>query len=147
MSLLLTLFEWEDEQRKKKMKINHIAIWCIDLEEMKKFYVDLFKAKCNERYEDESVGFASYFLTLSDGFRIELMTMDSVVIPETDKYAQFIGWAHLAVSLGSEKRVDELTEKLVSEGHELLDGPYYTGDGYYESVILDPEGNRLELTV
>jgi lactoylglutathione lyase len=28
-----------------------------------------------------------------------------------------------------------------------VDGPRRTGDGYYESVVLDPEGNRLELTV
>lgn len=129
------------------MKINHIAIWCLDLEVMRHFYENLFKAECNEKYEDKNVGFASYFLTLPDGFRIELMTMDSVLESGADVYTQFIGWAHLAVSLGSEKNVDELTEKLVSEGYALLEGPYHTGDGYYESVILDPEGNRLELTV
>jgi lactoylglutathione lyase len=28
----------------------------------------------------------------------------------------------------------------------LLGEPRRTGDGYYESVILDPEGNRIEIT-
>jgi hypothetical protein len=27
----------------------------------------------------------------------------------------------------------------------VLDGPRRTGDGYYESVVLDHEGNRVEI--
>lgn len=27
------------------------------------------------------------------------------------------------------------------------DGPRRTGDGFYESAVLDPEGNRIEITV
>jgi lactoylglutathione lyase len=43
--------------------------------------------------------------------------------------------------------VDALTERLVNDGHRVLDGPRRTGDGYYESVAQDPEGNRVEITV
>jgi lactoylglutathione lyase len=57
-----------------------------------------------------------------------------------------MGLTHLAISLGSETAVDELTKKLRSEGVTVLDGPRRTGDGYYESVVLDPEGNRIEIT-
>jgi predicted enzyme related to lactoylglutathione lyase len=32
-------------------------------------------------------------------------------------------------------------------GHEIIGDPRRTGDGYYESVVLDPEGNRIEITV
>ncbi|MBN8494960.1 MAG: VOC family protein, partial [Burkholderiales bacterium] len=53
---------------------------------------------------------------------------------------------HLAIALGSEAAVDALTAQLRAAGHPVLDGPRRTGDGYYESVVLDPEGNRLELT-
>jgi lactoylglutathione lyase len=28
-----------------------------------------------------------------------------------------------------------------------VDAPRTTGDGYYEAVVLDPDGNRVELTV
>jgi lactoylglutathione lyase len=58
-----------------------------------------------------------------------------------------LGYAHLAMALGSEAMVDKLTERLVSDGYQRLDGPRRTGDGYYESVVLDPEGNRIEITV
>lgn len=58
-----------------------------------------------------------------------------------------VGWAHIAISLGSEEAVNQLTERLQKDGYLLVNGPRLTGDGYYESVIEDPEGNLLELTV
>ena len=58
-----------------------------------------------------------------------------------------MGLTHLAFSLGTEGRVDELTGSLRAAGFAVADGPRRTGDGYYESVVLDPDGNRIELTV
>jgi len=60
--------------------------------------------------------------------------------------AQRMGLTHLAVSVGSESGVDELTHRLRRDGYEALDGPRRTGDGYYERVVLDPDGNRIEIT-
>jgi lactoylglutathione lyase len=56
-----------------------------------------------------------------------------------------MGLAHFALSVGSERRVDELTQRLAHDGYPVLDGPRRTGDGYYESVVLDPDGNRVEI--
>jgi len=55
--------------------------------------------------------------------------------------------AHLAISVGSKEKVDELTEKLRADGYTVAGNPRLTGDGYYESVVFDPEGNRIEITV
>ena len=60
---------------------------------------------------------------------------------------QMIGWSHIALSVGSKKEVDSLTERLRADGYTIASEPRTTGDGYYESVILDPDGNRIELTV
>jgi lactoylglutathione lyase len=57
-----------------------------------------------------------------------------------------MGLTHLALAVGSESEVDRLTSRLRVDGQPVLEGPRRTGDGYYESVVLDPEGNRLELT-
>ncbi len=57
-----------------------------------------------------------------------------------------MGLTHLAISVGSEQMVDRLTQRLREDGFPILDGPRLTGDGYYESVVLDPDGNRIEIT-
>ena len=92
-------------------------------------------------------GFESYFLAFSSGPRLEIMTMDSVCVSSGEPGASFLGLAHLAISVGTSERVDRVTARLEDDGYAVLDGPRTTGDGFYESVVLDPEGNRIELTV
>lgn len=129
------------------MRIEHVAIWCRELEILRAFYETHFGARSNEKYVNEATGFESYFLSFDSGARLELMRLPSISQTASDPHRQFTGLVHLAISVGSEDRVDELTEELRNAGHDLLDGPRRTGDGYYESVILDPESNRVEITV
>ena len=129
------------------MKIEHIAIWTKQLEVLKEFYIKYFDAKANEKYHNPNKKFSSYFLSFDSGCRLELMEMEGVPESKDDLYEQFTGLIHFAISLGSEQAVDELTARLVADGYERVDGPRHTGDGYYESCVFDPDGNRLELTV
>jgi lactoylglutathione lyase len=124
-----------------------MAIWCQDLEGLRQFYETYFDARSNPKYANEGKGFESYFLSFDSGARIELMRMPSIRETADDPYAQALGLAHLAFSVGSEERVDALTAALARGGYEVLDGPRRTGDGYYESAVLDPEKNRIEITV
>ena len=124
--------------------IEHVAIWTGDLERLRGFYERYFGGVAGERYENPATGFRSYFLDL-DGARLELMQMPAVAERAVGEQ-QRLGWAHIAFALGSERAVDELTDLLRSDGYAVLDGPRRTGDGYYESVVADPDGNRLELT-
>jgi lactoylglutathione lyase len=142
------LTTWRDHVRvEDRVKIEHMAIWCQDLEGLRQFYETYFDAKSNHKYANETKGFESYFLSFDLGARIELMRMGSIPETANDPYAQATGLAHLAFSVGSEERVDALTASLASAGYEVLDRPRRTGDGYYESVVLDPEKNRIEITV
>lgn len=127
-------------------RIEHVALWVADLDRMCAFYAEHFDARIGPRYENPAKGFASRFLSFDSGGRLELMTTRSPCLPNDAGIAR-MGFTHLALSLGSEARVDELTDRLRAAGRPVLDGPRRTGDGYYESVVLDPEGNRLELTV
>lgn len=129
------------------MNINHIAIWVKDLERIRIFYETYFDAKSNNIYINEEKKFSSYFLTFDGTTRLELMQRP--LIPESlnNPYEQHIGLIHLAISVGSEDRVISLTNRLAGDGYEVLDGPRYTGDGYFESTVLDPEKNRIEITV
>lgn len=128
------------------MRIEHIAFWTPDLERCRQFYVEYFGATAGARYRNPTKGFESVFLTFDSGARLEIMTTTSFAPVALEPGAQRMGLAHLALSVGSEQQVDALTRRLRLDGYPVLDGPRRTGDGYYESVVLDPDGNRIEIT-
>lgn len=129
------------------MKIEHLAIWVKDLEKMKIFYENYFNGKAGEKYHNPKKNFHSYFLSFDEGCRLEIMNIPDIPTNKNDVLAQYTGIIHFAVSVGSKDKVDSLTEKLRNDGYEVIGEPRYTGDGYYESVILDPEKNRVEITI
>ncbi|MCL1813677.1 MAG: VOC family protein [Treponema sp.] len=126
-----------------KISIEHVAIYTLDLERLKYFYQKYFNAKSNEKYQNKS-GFSSYFLTFSSGARIEIMSHTELVNREVIDKANGIN--HLAFSVGSREEVIAITEKIVNDGYTLLSPPRKTGDGYFESCVSDPDGNRVEIT-
>jgi len=128
------------------MKIEHLAIWVKDLEKMRMFYEIYFGAKSGNKYHNPSKNFSSYFLNFEDGARLELMYRPDI-LETLQKLEEQIGMAHFAISVGSKEKVKELTENLRESRFEIIGEPRTTGDGYYESVILDPERNRIEITV
>ena len=127
-------------------RIEHIALWVENLDELSAFYASAFGAQVGTRYVNAAKGFQSCFLTFESGARVELMATTRLSPARHAPGTERMGLTHLAISLGSESAVDELTKKLRSAGVTVLDGPRRTGDGYYESVVLDPEGNRIEIT-
>jgi len=128
------------------MNIEHIAIWVEDIELMKSFYETYFKAQASERYHNPDKNFTSYFLGFDTGTRLELMHSPHIK-PYKKELKAHLGLAHFAVSVGSKQKVHQLTKQLKIGGYPIIGEPRTTGDGYYESVILDPEGNRIEITV
>jgi lactoylglutathione lyase len=126
--------------------IEHIALWVEDLEAMAAFYSKYFNASVGPKYENDSTDFSSRFLYFSTGARIELMNVPTQAADSTERQPASRGFAHLAVSVGSDQHVEELTEELRRDGQTVIGDPRRTGDGYYESVVLDPEGNRIEIT-
>lgn len=126
--------------------ISHIALNVRDLASAKKFYGNYFGAKANlPHYQNLKTGLETCFLTFSDGSRLELMTWPELAAKPLGIMVQ--GLVHIAFSLGSKESVDALTAKLKDNGVLVLSGPRTTGDGYYESLIQDPEGNLIEITV
>lgn len=127
------------------MKIEHIAIWTSDLEKMKGFYLHFFELESNEKYYNPKKEFSSYFLSFEEGARIELMHRPDISEFMDNMDAQ-LGLTHFAISVGSKEKVDALTETIRKNGFKVIGEPRTTGDGYYESVIADPEGNLIEIT-
>ena len=126
------------------MKIEHAAMYVRDLEAARAFFMRYFAAEAGARYQNPKTGFQSYFLTFDDGARLEIMNRPELT--GADQPAERAGYAHIAFSLGSREAVDRLTAQLQADGYAVVSAPRVTGDGYYESCILDAEGNRIELT-
>ncbi|MBQ9007721.1 MAG: VOC family protein [Clostridia bacterium] len=127
------------------MKIEHVALYVCDLERARDFFVTFFGGTSNSGYHNRKTGFRSYFICFDDGCRLEIMNKPEVNPPE--KTVLHTGYAHIAFSVGSREKVDSLTERLKNAGYKITSGPRTTGDGYYESCIVDIEGNQIEITV
>ena len=125
------------------MKIAHMALWTQDLEQQAHFWVSFFDGKINEKYFSRTnPGFESYFVKIGEEIAIELMTKPGLIGQQSDNNR--CGWVHLAISVGGNENVDAMAKRAKEQGI-LVSGPRTTGDGYYEAVIHDPDGNLIEI--
>lgn len=125
------------------MKIAHIALWTTQLELQARFWSEFFGGKVNEKYcSINNPGFASYFVKIGEEIAIELMTKPGLNLVCSDN--QTTGWVHIAIAVGNAEQVDALAKKAQEQGI-LVSSPRTTGDGYYEAVIKDPDGNLIEI--
>jgi len=125
------------------MKIDHMAVYVRDLEKTKAFYAKYFGAKPNDPYHNPKTGLQTYFLTFACGGRLEIMSKPNLPGAGTD--GEHLGYIHLAFSVGDRESVDRLAVLLRDDGYTVCSEPRTTGDGYYESCVLDPDGNRIEI--
>lgn len=126
------------------MKIEHVALYVNDLEAARDFFVKYLGGVSNDGYHNAE-DFRSYFISFDDGARLEIM--NKPVLKDQEKVIERTGYSHIAFSVGSKERVDELTKRLRQDGYEVVSGPRTTGDGYYESCIYAIEDNLVEITV
>ena len=134
------------------MKIEHIAIWVKDIDKVCEFYRKYFGGVVHPLYHNPTKQFTSRFITFEDGARLEIMHRPDIDVKRNVGtvemfHVEHLGFTHLSFSVGSKEEVDHLTQQMSSEGVPVVGQPRTTGDGYYESVVLDPEGNRIEITI
>ncbi len=124
------------------LRLEHVALWVADLDGMRRFYVDALGGASGPLYENPRTGFRSHFVTFG-ACRLELMCQPGRAGTPPEPGA--LGYAHVALSAGSRAAVDERLLALRGRGVRVVSEPRVTGDGYYEAVFEDPEGNQVEL--
>ena len=135
------------------MKIEHIAIWVKDIDKVCEFYRKYFGGVVQSLYHNPTKQFTSRFVTFESGARLEIMHRPDITVGTLNRdymfhvEQEYLGYAHLSFSVGSKEEVDRLTQQMSNDGIQVVGQPRTTGDGYYESVVLDPEGNRVEITI
>ena len=127
------------------MKIEHIAMYVNDIEQVRDFFVKYLGGKSNDGYHNPKTDFRSYFISFDTGARLEIMNKPDLV--DEEKFLNRTGFIHIAFSVGSKERVNQLTQLLQDDGYSIVSGPRTTGDGYYESCVVVVEGNQIEITV
>jgi len=125
------------------MKINHTAVYVQDLKKTKRYYEKYFDAESNSLYHNKKTGLKTYFLTFECGGRLEIMYRPE--LSGTGTGGEHLGFTHLAFSAGDKETVDSMTNRLRNDGYTVFSEPRTTGDGYYESCVSDPDGNRIEI--
>jgi len=125
------------------MKLDHLALYVEDLEKMKDFYVRYFDAKPNQKYHNPHTGLQTYFLSFDNGACLEIMQRPDMSPRSSEEHP--LSYVHIAFNLGSSELVNQVTKTLEEDGVPLLKGPRMTCDGYYKSVLTDPEVNLIEL--
>lgn len=126
------------------MVIAHTAIYTQDPERLADFYCRWFGGRAGREYENPARGVSSRFIDFGPGARLELM--NSRNLEETVRREFTAGYAHLAFSTESAGEVERLTARLREAGYTVVRGPRTTGGGFFESCVLDPDGNRVEIS-
>src|ERR1700681_2496585 len=101
------------------IRIEHVALWTSDLDRIAEFYGTYFGATAGARYTNPAKGFESLFLKFGDGARLEVMKTSLLEPVRQAPGAQRMGFTHLAISVGSNQAVDELTNRLRHDGYAV----------------------------
>jgi lactoylglutathione lyase len=128
------------------MRIEHVALWTNNLEQARDFYVQWFGGASGEKYVNQQTHFQSFFITFEGGARLEILSKPDLPASPTQADPRS-GYAHISFSVGSREAVDALTERMRQHHIRVVGEPRLTGDGYYESCVLDPDNNRIEITI
>lgn len=127
------------------MKLGHLAVWTNDLERLKAFYETYFGAVANEKYMNQQRKFSSYFLSFQGETTLELMHIPEIQLRPSTRDSTGVGLAHFAFDVDSSEVVDQMANRLQTDGYELEKAPRMTGDGFYECAVFDPDGNIVEI--
>jgi catechol 2,3-dioxygenase-like lactoylglutathione lyase family enzyme len=109
---------------------------------MRSFYVTYFGGESSEKYVNPGKGFESYFIRFGHSAALEIMSRTDITSPATKECT---GFCHVAFNAGTVEAVHGLTRRLREDGFRVFSEPRTTGDGFFESVIGDPDGNRVEI--
>ena len=126
-------------------QLDHVALVTKDVEGLRDFYQQL-RGVASALCTDADTGLHTCVLDFC-GVRLELLERPGDG-ERHDGDGRPSGLLHLGFALGSADAVDELSGAIAAAGYRVLEPPHRVGQlGPYQSVVLDPDGNQVKLTV
>ena len=122
------------------MKLHHIGFWTKDIEKQIAFYQKYFDGQVLFRHQ--SGDFCSAFVRICGSVNLELMTRSALNerVPE-----ERVGYSHFSIEVDSKEEVDRLTDLFIADNVTLEKNKEQYDDGFYESAVIDPDGNLVEI--
>ncbi len=125
------------------MVIHHVSLCTTNMERMVNFYKKYFGALEYSTYHNPKTGLRTSFMQFDKGALLEISTRPGYSHRAAD---HSIGYTHLSLDAGDEDGVNFVTGRLRADGYTVVGDPRLDGAGYYESTVLDPDGNWIEIT-
>ncbi len=124
------------------MRIDHIALFTGQPENMLAFYKTYFNAVEHSTHFSERTGWRIWVLEFDKGSHLEIISTPGYVQRPPERTS---GYGHIALNAGGHEEIDFLTERLADDGYSIVSTPHITSEGHYESCVMDPDGNWIEL--
>ncbi|EGD60756.1 hypothetical protein Y88_1837 [Novosphingobium nitrogenifigens DSM 19370] len=123
--------------------LSYVNVFAADIEGLSGFYRRVFDfAEIPEIRSPIFIGLATGQSNI--GFN----ALDAYGLLQLDAYAPASGVKFLLnIDVADRAAVEERTAAAVGEGATLVKPPYETYYGWYQSVLLDPEGNVFRINV
>ena len=125
------------------MRIATISMNVTDLNKVKDFYAKYFGAKVDDKYENFRTGYTYCFLSFDNGARLLLVSGSNIV--DRKREDNVAGFSRISIAVDGADKVQELATQIARDGFQIVSGFRMNGYGEYESRVLDPEGNEVEI--
>lgn len=122
------------------MKMHHIAFWTKNVELLVEFYKTHFDGEV--LFCHESGDFRCVFIKICSSITIEIMTRSSL---QGSMKEERIGYSHFSIEVDSKDEVNRLTDYFIENKLPMAKVKEQYDDGFYESAVLDPDGNIIEI--
>jgi len=122
------------------MKLHHIAFWTRNIDSLVEFYIKHFEGEVLFRHE--SGDFQSVFIKICSSITIEIMTRTNI---NDGIFEERVGYSHFSIEVDSKDQVNKLTDYFIENNIPLGKIKEKYDDGFYESSVLDPDGNIIEI--
>lgn len=121
--------------------MNLVSVYAEDIEALSSFYIEVFGYK-----EFVEMRFPAARIIWTGRMAVCFHSHAAYEMLDLQAHEDTLGIKFmLNLDCDTQGEVERLVQRAVDRGAELVKGPYETFYGWYQAVVLDPEGNCIRI--